>query len=65
MLGFGCMNPQVLLELVAKWEAKSQNPDCENVDSEASIENAVNRGYRSALKDCANQLNLLIKLLAR
>ena len=57
------MNPQVLLELVKKWEAKSEHPDCEDGSPEAVIENAVERGARSQRRKCAEELNLLIKLL--
>ena len=58
------MNPQVLLELIAKWEAKAKEPQCENGDPSAAIENAVNRGRRSGRKECAEDLTMLIKLLA-
>ncbi len=59
------MNPQILLELVAKWESKAKAPECEDGSPAAEIENAVNRGRRSARAECAEELNLLIKLLAR
>lgn len=59
------MNPQVLLELIAKWEAKAKAPECEDGSPSAEIENAVNRGRRSGRQECAEDLNLLIKLLAR
>lgn len=59
------MNPQVLLELVKKWESKSESPDCEDGSPEAAVENAVGRGRRSQLRECAEELTLLIKLLNR
>lgn len=58
------MNPQVLLELIAKWEAKAKEPECEDGSPSAEIENAVNRGRRSGRKECAEDLTMLIKLLA-
>lgn len=59
------MNPIVLLELVAKWEKFSQAPQNEDGSEAAKIENAVQRGMRAAMAKCADELNLLIKLLAR
>ena len=59
------MNPAVLLELVAKWEAKAKAPECEDGSPSAEIGNAVDRGRRAGRQECAEDLNLLIKLLAR
>lgn len=59
------MNIQVLLELVAKWECKSL-PSGEDVECpEAEVINAVARGERETYRQCAEELNLLIKLLGR
>ena len=54
------MNNEVLLELVNKWEKEAIEPECQD---EAEIENAVNRGTRSKAGKCAEDLNLLIKLI--
>ena len=59
------MNTQVLTELAAVWEAKSEAPDCENGNPEAQIENAVDRGRRSARAQCAEELRMLIKIISR
>ena len=59
------VNALVLLELIAKWEAKALAFECEDESPSATTENAVNRGRKSAQQECAEELNLLIKILAR
>lgn len=59
------MNPLVLLELVAKWEAQANDPQCEDGSPEAALDNARERGARQGKRRCAEELNLLIKLLAK
>lgn len=59
------MDPQVLLELIAKWEAKSQHPEIEDGRPESQVDNAYQRGIRNGKREAAEELNLLIKLLAR
>lgn len=59
------MNPSVLLELVAKWEAQANDPQCEDDSPEAELNNARERGFRQGKRTCVEDLNLLIKLLAK
>ena len=59
------MNPQVLLELVKKWEAQSVVPDCEDGSPDAAVANATVRARCSQLHECAEELKLLVKLLGR
>jgi len=57
------MHNSVLLELVAKWEKEAVEPECQDGSPDAEIENAVNRGARAKASKCAEDLNLLIKLI--
>jgi hypothetical protein len=57
------VNNNVLLELVKKWEEQSITPEIEDGHPDAAHENAINKGIRLKAGKCAEELNLLIKIL--
>lgn len=57
------MNNQTILELAAKWEQKSEPPQVEDGSDEAKGERMAAMGHRTALRACAEELRLLVKLL--
>jgi hypothetical protein len=59
------MNPAVLLEIISKWEHQAIMPDCVDGHPDAIIGNAREAGERDGRRACAEELNLLVKLLAK
>lgn len=57
------MKDAVLLELAARWEREAVEPQCEDGSPEAAIGNAKAHGRRQGLRECADALRMLIRLL--
>ena len=57
------MKNEVLLELAARWEREAVTPENQDGSKDAVIENAVNRGRRTAIRESADILRMLVKIL--
>jgi len=57
------MNNEVLLELAARWEQDAITPEVQDGSKESEIANAVNEGRRIGIRDSADILRMLVKIL--
>lgn len=57
------MNPDILIELAARWEHDAKAPECEDGSPDAAISNAISKGVRQGKRECADALRMLVQLL--
>jgi hypothetical protein len=54
----------VIEAMIEKWNLEARNPECEDGSESAKLGNAKNHGRREAIAKCADQLQVLLNLLA-
>jgi hypothetical protein len=57
------MNDKVLKELASKWLRDAKPPEVSDGSEEAKLGNALAKGVRIGLEECAGDLLSIIKLL--
>lgn len=57
------MKNETLLELAAKWERESKQPETRDGSKDAEVSNALKDGVCHGLSSCARQLRDLVALL--
>lgn len=57
------MKNEIILALAEKLEKESIAPDCADGSPEAQLGNARDDGYRKGLKDAADRMKELVRLL--
>ena len=53
----------VLVEFIETLKEQSREPECQDGSPEAEKQNAINKGHRQGLAECADRLNALVELL--
>lgn len=57
------MNPQVLLELAARWERDANLSGPEDGSPEAERGNRIRQGIREGKRECADALRSLVSII--
>ena len=57
------MKDAVLIELAARWEREAKPPNVENGSDDYKIPNAVAKGRREGMRECADTLRSLVSML--
>jgi len=54
----------VIEAIIEKWNLEARNHECEDGSEHAKLGNARNHGRREGMANCADQLRVLVDLLA-